>query len=124
MMSLSHNQLQQKCWQHLWNTYPESRYLCWHTKNEDIPHKGETKQSYIVRRSQDKAIGLLPGVWDLVFYWKTCLYIFDVKVGKDKLSENQIRFRDNVISQGGQAHEINELDQFIIITKQIFNDGR
>jgi hypothetical protein len=67
---------------------------------------------------------LLPGVWDLVFYWKTCLYIFDVKVGKDKLSENQIRFRDNVISQGGQAHEINELDQFINITKHIFNDGR
>lgn len=106
---------------HLWNTYPESRYTCWHTKNEDIPHRGETKKEYVIRRSQDKALGLLPGVWDLVMYRTGKLYIFDVKVGKDKLSDSQIRFRDMIIQNGGEAYEINDLESFIEITKNIFN---
>lgn len=117
---MTHNQLQQKCWMYLWNTYPESRYLAWHTKNEDIPNKSETKKEYIVRRSQDKAVGLLPGVWDLVLYWKGVLFIFDIKVGKDKLSEQQIRFRDQVISQGGQAFVIETLEVFETQCKNIF----
>lgn len=117
---MTHNQLQQKCWQHLWNEYPASRYLCWHTKNEDIPHKNETKNEYVIRRSQDKAIGLLPGVWDLVLYFKGVLHIFDIKVGKDKLSEKQLRFEDAIINQGGISYEINTFDTFVEHCKTIF----
>lgn len=116
-----HDRLQQQCWQHLWNTYPQSRYLVWHTKNEAIPYPGESKKQYIIRRSQDKAKGLLPGVWDLVFYWKGVLHLFDIKVGKDRLSDDQIRFRDQVVSQGGRAYVIEELVTFIEATKNIFN---
>ena len=112
-IQLSHNQLQQKCWQYLWNTFPATRFTAWHTKNEDIPHKGETKKSYVIRRSQDKAVGLLPGVWDLVWYNKGVLYLFDIKVGKDKLSENQIRFRTMIESNGGKAFVIPDLETFI-----------
>lgn len=119
---MTHNQLQQKCWQYLWNTYPESRYTCWHTKNEDVPHKGESKQSYIIRRSQDKAVGLLPGVWDLVMYRKNVLYLFDIKVGKDKLSDHQIRFRDQVLSNGGQAFVIPSLEDFIKIIDELYGN--
>lgn len=121
MTDLSHNQLQQKCWQYLWNKYPESRYTCWHTKNEAIPYPGETKKQYIIRRSQDKAIGLLPGVLDLVFYWKGVLHAFDMKVGKDKLSDEQRRFIDSITKQGGKVYEINCLDDFINATKEIFH---
>ncbi|MBC7866248.1 MAG: hypothetical protein H7X88_01830 [Gloeobacteraceae cyanobacterium ES-bin-316] len=118
---MAHNQLQQKCWQYLWNYYPDSRYTCWHTKNEDIPYPGETKKSYMIRRSQDKAVGLLPGVWDLVFYKNGVLHIFDVKVGKDKLSESQIRFRDQIVGNGGKAYVIENIDTFIQIIKQIYD---
>lgn len=117
---MSHNKLQQQCWQYLWNYFPDSRYLCWHTKNEDIPHKSETKQQYIIRRSQDKAIGLLPGVYDLVFYRQGVLHIFDIKVGRDKLSEEQIRFRDQIVSQGGKDYEIRTLDEFKQIISSIY----
>ena len=120
-MIMTHNQLQQKCWQLLWNEFPQSRYCAWHTKNEDIPHKGETKKDYIIRRSQDKAIGLLAGVWDIVFYWKGVLYIFDIKVGKDKLSEKQLRFEDCIIQQGGKSYEVNDREGFHQVLKQIFN---
>ena len=120
---MGHNRLQQQCWVHLWNTYPESRYSCWHTKNEDIPDKSETKKEYIIRRSQDKAIGLLPGVYDLVLYWKGVLHIFDIKVGKDKFSEQQLRFRDAIIKQGGKDYEIKLLEDFITFTKNIFENA-
>lgn len=121
---MTHNQLQAYCWKHLWNTYPEARYCCWHTKNEDIPYKGETKDSYVKRRSQDKAIGLLPGVWDLVLYQKGILYIFDVKIGKDKLSEKQQRFEKAILEQGGVSLEIRNLDDFVEHCKIIFNGAR
>jgi hypothetical protein len=116
---MKHNQLQQKCWQHLWNEYPQTRYCAWHTKNEDIPHKAETKKDYIIRRSQDKAIGLLPGVWDIVFYWKGILHIFDIKIGSDKLSDNQRRFEESILKQGGSSYEIRTLEEFIAHCKQI-----
>lgn len=118
---MTHNQLQQKCWQHLWNEYPTSRYCAWHTKNEDIPHKNETKKEYVIRRSQDKAIGLLPGVWDLVLYFKGVLHIFDIKVGKDTLSEKQLRFEDAIVKNGGISYEINTFDTFVEQCKIIFN---
>lgn len=118
---MTHNQLQQQCWQHLWNTYPLTRYCAWHTKNEDIPRKGETKKDYIIRRSQDKAIGLLPGVFDLVLYWNHILYIFDIKIGRDVLSEQQLRFKEAILMQGGIAFEIRTLDMFIEHCRQIFD---
>ena len=106
---------------HLWNTYPQSRRCAWHTKNEDIPHKNETEKEYMIRRSQDKAKGLLPGVWDLTFYWKGVLHIFDIKVGKDRLSDNQIKFKDAIEAQGGKSYVIEEFSTFEIALKQIFN---
>lgn len=118
---LSHNRLQQKCWQHLWNEYPESRYCAWHTKNESIPHKGETKKEYVIRRSQDKAVGLLPGVWDIVFYRKGILYIFDIKVGKDTLSDEQLRFEKCILEQGGKSFIVESLETFSNICTSIFN---
>lgn len=116
-----HNQLQQQCWQYLWNTYPESRYCMWHTKNEDIPRKGETKKEYIIRRSQDKAIGLLPGVWDFTMYFRGILYIFEIKVGQDTLSDAQIRFQQNIVRHGGQSYVIHDLETFKKIVDSIFH---
>lgn len=116
---MTHNQLQQQCWMHLWNEYPQSRYSAWHTKNEAIPAKGESKKDYVIRRSQDKAVGLLPGVWDIVFYRKKVLHIFEIKVGNDKLSKEQLRFEKQTLDNGGRSYVISDLDMFKKIIKSI-----
>lgn len=110
-------QLQAQCFQWLWNNYPETRLLCWHVTNEmkpwpaetleeflqrcptarpgDYPifgYKGESKQHFSRRIAQAKAAGLVPGVWDLHFLWKGTLFLFEFKVGHNKLSEAQIAF--------------------------------
>jgi len=118
---MAHDQLQQKCWMHLWNDYPLSRRCAWHTKNESAPFPGESEKQYTIRRSQDKAKGLLPGVLDLTFYWKGVLHIFDIKVGKDKLSDAQIKFIEAIEAQGGKHYVIKEFSTFEIALKQIFN---
>ncbi len=118
---ISHDRLQSECWQYLWNMYPQTRKLCWHTPNEQRPYPGETKKEYIIRLSQAKAIGVVKGVVDLVFYWKGVLHIFDIKIGNDSLSEDQKLFIKAVVAQGGVFYEIRTLEQFIkiIITLQI-----
>ncbi len=117
---MSHDQLQQKCWIYLWNYFPESRYTCWHTKNEDIPHKNESKRDYVIRRSQDKSKGLLPGVWDLVLYHKGILFIFDIKVGKDRFSDTQIRFKEQIERNGGESYEIKDFESFVNVINSIY----
>lgn len=135
-----HDRLQSQCFLHLWNFYPESRHLCWHTPNELIPTptlcvdplKGETALSYIKRCKDEymstyvrklsvmKAIGVLKGVVDLVFYWGGVLYLFDIKLENDRLSNDQKLFIQSVIAQGGRFDEINDLEQFKAICNFIF----
>lgn len=59
-----------------------------------------------------KTTGLVPGVFDLLFYWKNCLYCFDIKIGKDKLSENQVKFMLAVSKNGAFCCEIHTFEQF------------
>lgn len=117
--NLSHDALLAKCFQYTWNKYPQTRYCCFHVTNELRPDKGETKQQFIIRLAQAKAIGVVAGVMDLLFYWKGTLYAFDVKVGKDRLSLSQKDFIKAVEGQGGKCFEINNFEQFISIFDSI-----
>lgn len=107
-----HDRIQQECWMHLWNMYPQTRRLMWHTPNELRKHKGESEREFIIRLGQSKASGVMKGIWDLVFYWKGVLYIFDIKIGKDRLSDEQKDFRDKVEAQGGKSFVIDTVQQF------------
>ncbi len=113
-----HDRIQQECWIYLWNTYPQTRRLLWHTPNELRPYPKENERQFMIRLSQAKAIGVMKGVWDLVFYWKGVLYIFDIKIGNDRLSEEQLDFERQVIAQGGKSFIIESTQQFkdIILT--------
>lgn len=116
-------QLQAQCFQWLWNTYPETRLLCWHVTNEmkpmrlktsiwaegfdrggirDVEDKfvEESRQDFSRRIAQAKAAGLVPGVWDLHFLWKGTLYLFELKVGHNKLSKEQDAFESKVCDHG------------------------
>lgn len=109
---LSHDRVQQECWMYLWNTYSQTRRTLWHTPNEQRPIKGESHTSFMRRISQAKAAGVLEGVWDLVWYWKGTLHIFDVKLDGDYIKPAQKQFRDAIVAQGGAWYEINNVDQF------------
>src|SRR4051812_48799971 len=74
-------QLQAKCFQWAWNTYPETRRCLAHVPNGSSRNKIEAVQL--------KASGVVAGVHDLFFYWKKQLYWFELKVDRNKQSAEQ-----------------------------------
>lgn len=138
---LGHDAIQQKVFEYLWNNYPESRRCFWHTPNELTPDNyvqqaiAATKKScpswiicilkewqkrFLIKLSKRKSIGVLAGVTDLVFYWKGVLYMFDIKIGSDTLSDAQKAFILANKAQGGMFFEISSVDQGIDIINSIF----
>ena len=120
IMNLSHDRIQQELFMYSWNRYPQSRRCMWHTANEFPIQKGMSRKEHMIILSQRKAIGVLPGVTDLVMYQRGVLYMFDIKVGNDCLSQDQLSFIQANIEQGGQFFEVNTLDQGRKIIDEIF----
>lgn len=110
--NFSHNRLQQECFNYLWNTYPILRRKFWHTPNESPRLPNESITDHRMRIAKSKAIGVLPGVLDLVLYFRGILYIFDVKLPGDSIKPAQRSFIDAIISEQGQFFEINNLADF------------
>jgi len=101
----------------LWNEYPELRYLCFTTTNNlTTAIKGVEGA---IRMNQLKAMGLVKGTTDLVFYYKGVLYGFDMKVGRDKLRKEQKEFIAAISKQGGTGCEIRSLQEFKDKIKEI-----
>lgn len=140
-------QLQAQCFQWLWNTYPETRLLCWHVTNEMKPWPGETEQEFLMRTqgyqpqnfsifgykgessahfsrriAQAKAAGLVPGVWDLHFLWKGTLHLIELKVGDNRLSNEQMAFARKTEDHGAVAHKpCYDISDFRELIMHIFN---
>ena len=104
---MTEDQLQSKIFQHLWNTYPELRRTFWAVPNGGSRNKHEAMKL--------KATGLIAGVHDIHFYYKKQLYTFELKVGTNKMSPEQIQFKDAVEKQGAICYEIRDFDQFMSI---------
>jgi hypothetical protein len=68
------------------------------------------------------AIGVVAGVVDLVWYHRGRLHVFDIKIGNDVVSDEQVDFCQKVVKNGGTAHVIMTLDQFKIIFKTLYNE--
>ena len=138
---MNHDQLQAKCFQYVWNTYPNLRRLMWHTPNETkqddfilkevakVDQGLASKLSAIVRKrlgihiSTRKAIGVVKGVTDLTFYYNGRLHAFDVKLGKDRMSEEQKEFAQRVINQGGTFDIIDDFEKFKITIDSYINQA-
>ncbi len=121
--SYSHDRIQQEVFNYAWNKYPETRMCMWHTPNEYTPHAKETQAETLKRLSERKRIGVVKGVLDLAFYWCGVLYILDVKIGTDTLSEAQLSFISAIISQGGKFYEINSVDHGKSIVDEIITNS-
>lgn len=127
---MGHDQLQSKCFQWFWNYYPSLRQLLWHTPNEvpqdrfllDTVSKYDeglasklaviTKKRLTAFLSRRKAIGVVKGVPDLTLYYNGMLHGFDIKVGNDRLSKEQISFGEQIKKQGGTFTEIRTFEEF------------
>lgn len=117
--NLSHDGLLSKCFLYTWNQYPATRYAVFHPVNELKKHPADTKRDHIMRLTLAKAIGVVPGVLDLICYWKGVQYCFDVKIDNDRFSNDQKAFIAQVELQGGKCYEIREFSEFKLIFDQI-----
>lgn len=97
-------QLQTLCFQWSWNTYPETRRCLLHVPNGGYRNKREAMEM--------KASGVVAGVHDLLFFWDHQLYWFELKVGSNKQSPDQIAFAHAMRAQGAICHEIRDADTF------------
>jgi hypothetical protein len=75
-------------------------------------YKGESNKAFGIRISKMKAAGLVPGVYDLHFFWMRRLYLFELKVGSNKQSAEQEAYGRVMHGQGAITYEIRTLEQF------------
>ena len=52
-----------------------------------------------------------PGVPDLIALRMGTALLLEVKAGKDRMSSDQVNFRDRAISRGITVHEVRSLDE-------------
>lgn len=70
-----------------------------------------------------KAVGLVKGVLDYEWFHNGRLYMFDAKVGTDKLSKEQKECIAALEANGGVGCEIRSLEQFKAEVDSIINNG-
>lgn len=104
-------QLQAKCFQWAWNTYPQTRRLLAHVPNGGGRDAREGMQL--------KASGVIPGVHDLFFFWKGQLYWFELKIGRNTQSDAQLDFGAAMMAQGAICYEVRDLETFKTLFTQI-----
>ena len=119
---ITHDRLMQNCYTWLHNSYPHLRKTSWAVINELKPYPGESIKSFKIRLGYLKAIGLVTGVYDYHFYYKGVLHCFDFKIDYDKLSADQLKFKEAIEANGGHCYEIRSLKQFQNIIKSITNE--
>lgn len=103
---MSEKQLQAKCFQWFWNTYPKYRGLLFH-----IPNGGFRNE---IEANQLKAQGVVSGIPDLCFLWDGNAYFFELKAEKGHLSESQINIHEQFAKQGFYVQIIRDFESFKI----------
>jgi len=116
-----HDKLQSDCFMWIWNEKPELRYLCFTTRNNLTSQEGDLQSK--IKMGQMKAMGMVKGTTDLIFYWCGRLYGFDIKIDKDRLSKEQKEFISALRAQGGGGCEIRSLEQFQAEIENIIKFG-
>lgn len=109
----SEAQLQAQVFQWAWNTLPATRRLLIHVPNGGSRNKAEALQL--------RAQGVVAGVHDLLFYWSGQLYWFELKVGSNVQSKEQITFAQAMVEQGAICHEIRTFEQFQEVVQTIIS---
>lgn len=87
--------------------YPKKNGLMWHTRNVSFSAKDGMTQ---------KALGMVPGVADLIIYENGILKAFEVKAPGSKHSKDhilqQIEWGEKIINQGGKYYFVRSVEEF------------
>ena len=111
-MYKTEKQLQQACYLHFHNTYPELRKCLFMAKNEG------SAANY-------RGMGLVPGVADLCGCINGLFVSFELKLDgtrhEVKRLREQLQWRDQIITNGGFHSFVWDSDQFATTLKAIIN---
>jgi len=99
---LTEAQLQAQLWKIAWNEFPQSRRHIWAIPN------GAKRTMY--EQTVSKATGTLAGVWDLHCFYKGQFYVFELKVGRNKLSDEQLDWGQKMSIHGANIMVLRETD--------------
>ena len=121
MEAMNHNQLQSKCFLWFWNEYPEYRGLLFSVNNNLT--SSLNGRSGAARMASLKAIGVCKGTTDFIFYFNGRMYAWDIKVGRDRLSKEQVEFIAKVKEQGGDGGEIRSFEEFERLVKEVISSS-
>lgn len=109
-MEKSEDRIQEDLVQYLWNNYPETRGLfCYNLNNSKNKIDGY----------RNKLKGLIDGRSDMVLYWKSKAYFFELKTKIGRQSEAQKNWQKIVESHGFEYYIIRSLDEFKMIIERI-----
>ena len=108
---MTEDQLQAKIFQWTWNNYPQTRRLFFH-----IPNGGARNK---IEAIKFKAIGVLPGVPDMLLIWKNTPYFFELKSLTGKVSNDQKKVHQVLLDNNIQVYVIRTEEQFQEIFKNI-----
>lgn len=87
----------------LWNRYPDTRRCFFAVYNNP---KNRAHGSYL------KSLGMLPGVSDTIFAWKSKIYFIEFKTIYGRQSEDQKKFQYSVEEQGFCYSIVRSLHEF------------
>jgi hypothetical protein len=103
--------LQECCFYWSWQFLPETRRVIWH-----VPNGGDRK---IVQAAQFKAMGVIPGVCDMHFNWANRLYIIELKVGVNLITDAQEQYIRAATKQGAIFYECRTFKKWVSIIGRI-----
>lgn len=110
---MKEEKLQSICFRWFNNEHPNLRGCMWH-----VPNGGSRDMREAVKL---KATGVIAGVWDLHFIHNGKLHIIEMKVGKGKLSKEQIWWESQVTKQGAISHPpVYNFEDFKNLINKIF----
>ena len=102
-MMLSEVKIQSQIFQWHWNNFPDERgLLCYNLNNSANKIDG----------NRNKALGLIKGRADMVYYYKGSAIMIELKNAKGKQSKDQIEWQKLLESQGFKYVVIRSLEEF------------
>lgn len=117
-------QFQQKAW--MWGCNEFGLYgLLFHVPNETARVGGESQGQHMKRIMDLKAIGLTPGVPDLVLIWKGKVHGFELKDGaKGRVSDAQKKIAAKWLENGVEIHLVRDLEAFKKMLIKIIGESK
>jgi hypothetical protein len=116
---MTEDQFSAAFYRQVWNEFPEARRCFWHVPNELARVPGESAKAHMIRVTQAKAIGTVPGVTDWHILWKGRFSTIELKVGDNVTSDAQERFQAAIKAQGATNYVAYTLDEAMTAMREI-----